>query len=103
MTVSSSGQTQIRYLPTGVPVGTKQGYLTIATYPVANAFAATNSLTGSGNVTLHIPHGGIAEYPNGQADDIHLAFPDGVVQVEVFDPSPTVPPQLVSSGAVVPV
>jgi hypothetical protein len=103
LTVSSSGQVLVRYLPAGTPVGTKQSYLTIATYPVANAFGATSSLTGPGNVTLHIPHGGIAEYPNGGANDIHLAFPGGVVQVEVFDPSASVPPKLVSSGAVVPV
>ena len=52
---------------------------------------------------MHIPGNGIAEYRRGDEGDIHLAFPGGIVQIEVFDPSASVPPGLVSNGAVVPV
>ena len=103
LTVSAGGQTVLRYLPKGVPVGSSHAYLTIGTYPVANAFAATSSLIGAANVAIAVPNNGVGEYPKGKPNDIHVAFQGGDVQVEVFTPSPTAAPKLVSSGAVVPV
>jgi hypothetical protein len=103
LTVSASGQTFVRYLPKGVPAGSKSAYLTVATYPVANAYAATSELTGSDVVTIQLPNNGIAEYTKGHETNVHLAFPGVDLQVEVFDPAPSVPPEIVASGAVVPV
>ena len=89
----------LRYLPKSVPVGSPREYLTIATYPVANAFAATRSLIGSTNLEINVPNNGVGEYPKGNPNDIHIAFPGGNVQVEVFTPSASAAPKLVSSGA----
>jgi hypothetical protein len=102
LTLSAAGQTYVRYLPKGVAVGSSQSYLTVGTYPVTNAFAVTAAAIGSGDVTIKAPNGGIAGYARGEGTNVHLAFPRSDVQIEVFDPSPAVPPQLVASGAVVP-
>src|SRR5205814_7461001 len=37
LTKTADNRIYIRYLPKGVPVGTSQAYLTVGTYPVANA------------------------------------------------------------------
>jgi hypothetical protein len=102
LTQTTSGRTYVRYLPAGVAVGAKQAYLTIATYPLANAFAVTRRASkGSGAVTIKLPNNGIAVYAKGHGRNVHLAFQGAEAQVEVYDPSPSVPPKLVASGQVV--
>jgi hypothetical protein len=87
LTVQSSGQALIRYLPAGVPVGGKGSYLTVGTYPVVDAYAVTNSIVGSNVVSFKIPNNGIAEYTKNNPYDIHLAYFGVDAQIEVLDPS----------------
>jgi hypothetical protein len=104
LTQTPDGRIYVRYLPRGTPVGASGGYLTIATYPMKNAFAVTRSTkNGPGSVTLQLPNGGIAVYSADQPTNIHLAYPGADVQVEVYDPSASVPRKLVASGLVAPV
>jgi hypothetical protein len=104
LTISSSGQTDIRYLPKGVAVGTTSGaYLTIATYQVSDAYSVTSAISGSNIVTVDIPNHGIAKYQSSNPSDIHLAYSGSDAQVEVFDPSPGAARTLVTSGAILPV
>jgi hypothetical protein len=102
--VTPEGLVYVRYLPKGVAVGAERPVLTIATYPVTNAFAVTKSAAnGQGVVTIHVPGGGIAAYSTQSPTNVHLAYPGEDAQVEVYDPSGKVPPKLVASGHVVPV
>ena len=104
LTQTADGKTFVRYLPAGAKVGDKAPYLTIATYPVEHAYAATKaSASGSASVTLKLAKGRIAVYAKSTATNVHLADRGTEVQVEVYDPSPAVPPALARSGAVVPV
>jgi hypothetical protein len=105
LTQTPEGQTYIRYLPKGVAVGAKeQAYLTVATYPMANAFAVTQGTgKGPGVVTLTIPGDGVAIYNKTTPTNVHLAYPGVDAQVEIYDISPKVPPKLAESGQVVPV
>jgi hypothetical protein len=104
LTQTTDGRTFVRYLPAGAAAGDKAPYLTIATYPLEDAYAATKaSASGSASVTLTPVKGRIAVYANATATNVHLADKGVAVQVEVYDPSPAVPPSLVRSGAVVPV
>jgi hypothetical protein len=104
LTKTDSGRTYVRYVPNGVPVGAKRAYLTIATYPLENAYAVTKAAgKDRGTVTMKLPNGRIAVYTKQSPTNIHLADPDSVVQVEVYDASPKVARRVVSSGLVVPV
>jgi hypothetical protein len=103
LTQTADGNTFVRYLPSGVTPGDKAPYLTIATYPVDDAYAATKASATGTAVTLKLPKGRIAVYAKDTATNVHLADRGVKVQVEVYDPSPDVPPSLVRSGAVVPV
>lgn len=96
-----SGQVYIRYLPAGVRPGTSTAYLAVATYPFAGAFAAIHALARQkGAQSIRLPAGGLAVVDPRDTKSIHLAYPGGNVEVEVFDPSPSVVRQLVSSGQV---
>ena len=62
LTRTASGKVFIRYLPAGIAVGSpRASYLTVATYPFPNAFAAVEREAGlKGAVTFHLPGGGLA-------------------------------------------
>ena len=83
-----NGNVFLRYLPRGVAVGTKKPYLTIATYPVLDAFAAVRRTATSGASTIPIPGGGLAVVDERDPRSVHLAYPNSDYQIEVFDPSP---------------
>jgi len=104
LTQTPSGRVYVRYLPDGVAIGDKRPYLTIATYPLARAFAATKaSAKLASSATIKLPNGRLAVYDKANPTNVHLADPGATVQVEVYDPSPNVPRKLVSSGLVGPV
>jgi hypothetical protein len=101
LTQRPDGRVYLRYLPAGTPVGSPQIFLTIASYPVANAYAVTRGVSTQGDaVPVRVPDGGVAFYHKGLPTNIYLAYPGTDYQVEVFDPSPEQARKLVSSGAV---
>jgi hypothetical protein len=93
----------IRYLPSGVRVGNpKAGYMTVATYPLADAYGAVKK-TASGAETIKLARGGIGVVDRQYPKSIHLAYPGVDYQVEVYSPSPRAGRTLVASGAIAPV
>jgi hypothetical protein len=90
LTRTPNGRVYVRYLPAGVRVGTPKAYLTVATYPVNGAFAATRTAAQrNGSVAITVPGGGIAFYARTRPASVYVAFPNGHDQIEVFDPSST--------------
>lgn len=103
LTKTSDNRVFLRYLPAGEKLGTSTPYLTIASYPMKNAFAATQRLArAAGSVALPVGHGGVAFYSRARPANVYLAYPGSAAQVEVYDPSPGAAQQLVFSGQVVP-
>jgi hypothetical protein len=103
LTQTPSGKVYIRYLPSGVRVGDpRAGFLTVATYPLPNAYAAV-AKTAKGAVKIGLVHGGVAVVDSAYPKSIHLAFPGISYQIEVFDPSPSIGRRLVASGSITPV
>lgn len=101
LTQTARGQVYIRYLPPGTNVGASGQFLTIGTYPFPKAFEATQGLAKQANVvTINLAGGGLAVIDTSYRKSIHLAYPGSNYQVEVYDPSPAVARQLVSSGRV---
>ena len=94
----------VRYLPAGVAAGSAKPYLTVATYPVANAYAVTRTAAGRpGSVRLNGKGGGVAFYDKERPTNVYIAFPRGNVQVELYAPEPRVLRQLVAAGRIRPV
>jgi hypothetical protein len=101
---TANGRVYVRYLPSGVKVGATQPYLTIATYPVINAFAATRgAAAGRGAVSVQSGPGSVAFYVRSHPQSVFYARSGSNVQVEVFDPSALKARTLVSTGRVAPV
>lgn len=95
----------VRYLPSGVAVGTKDAkYPLVGTYPVDNAYDVLKQLaTTSGESSFSAPKGGIAVYSTARPTNVYLAYPGSDVQIEVYDPSAEHARELITSGQVVPV
>jgi hypothetical protein len=104
LTVTPDERVYIRYLPGGVKVGTPSpGYLTIGTYPVADATAALHrAASNPGAVTLALPGGAIGYYNRARPTSVYFAYPGSSEQVETYDPSASVALTLVKTGAVKP-
>jgi hypothetical protein len=97
----TAGQVYLRYLPRGVEVGAKLPYLTVASYPFSNAFAATEGLARQNpRGLIRLAGGGLAVVDRQHPTSIYVAFPGSDVQTEVYDPSAAVARNVVSSGQV---
>ena len=100
----SPGRVFVRYLPSGVAVGTDRPYLTIGTYRLGNAFAITRaSARRAGSVRIPVGGGGVAFYSGTRPTNVYLAYPHTGIQVEVFDPVAGRARDLVASQSIVPV
>jgi hypothetical protein len=100
LTRTASGQVYLRYLPRGVKVGTKEPYLTVATYPFRGAFGAILALEKRKNAAKIKLAGGGRAVVDPDKKSIHLAYPGSQYEVEVFDPSPSRARQVVESGQI---
>jgi hypothetical protein len=93
----------VRYLPPGAKAGDPRGFLTIATYPVQNAYPITKSSGGADSVTLDVTGGGTAAYKRTHPTNIYVAYPGSNLQIEVYAPAAAVARRLATSGRVQPV
>jgi hypothetical protein len=104
VTQATGGRTFVRYLPTGVAVGSGASFLTVGTYPVAKALDVVRGLAGAaGSVRVSVGGGAVAFYARTAPTNVYEAFPGIGYQVEVYDPSASEGLDLVASGLVVPV
>jgi hypothetical protein len=88
LTQSPDGRIFLRYLPQGVPVGTPSPYLTVATYPMTNAYAATRGVAQRrGSVKIHAGSGVVAFYGRTRPTNVYEALQGSDYQIEVYSPS----------------
>lgn len=105
------GNIFLRYLPPGTAVGTKgtpagkkRSFLTIATYPLSDAYGAiVRASKRKGSVAVKIPNKGLAVYAPKHPETYYFAYPGSSYQVGVFAPTAAVARRLVLQGRVVPV
>ena len=101
LTMAPNGRTYVRYLPTGVAVGTKAKYLTVGTYAFSNAFAVTKAAAhATSSVSVAAPDGAVAFYRKAVPTSVFVAYPGSSYQIEVYDPSATQAKSLVASGLI---
>jgi hypothetical protein len=102
LTEASNGRVWIRYLPTSEKIGEQTTpYLTVGTYPLSNAYAATEAVAKKkGSVEVAAPSGAVAFYTTTHPTNVYLAFRGSNYQIEVFDPSAAAARRFVSSGQI---
>jgi hypothetical protein len=61
------------------------------------------ALRGAAGTHLRLPAGVVGLIRPEQPTSVYLAFPGSAIQVEVYDPSPTVARRVALSGDLVPV
>ena len=100
-TTLASGRILVRYLPSGTKVGTSAPFLTVGTYTLPNAYAATQRAASKpGAVRIKVSTSAIAFSTKAHPLNVWLTYPGSRYQIEVFDPSPGRARQLVESGDV---
>jgi hypothetical protein len=96
---NANGTILVRYLPPGVPVGSPDAYLTVATYPFAGAYQAVEVVSKQqGAQAITLSNGGIAEVSANNPKNVHAAYPGIDYQIEIFDPTPGAAKALVTAG-----
>jgi hypothetical protein len=100
-----NGGVYIRYLPPGAELGSPNpDYLTVGTYPQANALATLRATAREqGTKTLRLAGGGLAFQHKIHPTSVYVAYPRLDLQIEVYDPIPGRARQLVASGRITPV
>lgn len=104
LTRTSDGRVYVRYLPEGVrPGDPRPNFLTVGTYPRANAFAELKrAARADGATARELPNGGLAVLSRGSSS-VYFGYPDARYQVEVYAPSTGSARKLVLAGQVVPI
>ena len=85
LTVTGEGNVFIRYLPSGVEPGDETLFLTVAMYPLDDAYNVTRRSAGSGD-TIENPHGGVAV--KGTPNNVYLASADRMSRSRCTRPRP---------------
>ena len=103
-TETADRRVYVRYLPAGVSAGSPKSFLTVGTYPVANAFSVTSAAARRpGSVRLPVGGGGVAFYSASRPTNVYVAFPGSPAQIEIFDPAADALHKLVAAGSIRPV
>jgi hypothetical protein len=105
LTETADGNIFIRYLDPDVEVGsTEVASLTVGTYPLENAYGATQKAgREKGALKGETPDGGLVVTNQNSASSVYIAYPGTDVQIEVFDPNPQVAFETATSGDIEPI
>ena len=86
LTASKTGSF-VRYLPAGAAVGGEDRALTIATYPMADAYATAAGRAKADSMTSsRTKNGGLAVWSSKQPTSVYVAWPGVPSLVEVYAP-----------------
>ncbi|MDP9223628.1 MAG: hypothetical protein M3P18_07180 [Actinomycetota bacterium] len=99
LTRASNGRVWIRYLPKDAQIGERGAlYLTVGTYPVTKAFAATRRVAQQASSTrVDVGDDAVAFYAKDRPTNVYLAFKGSDYQIEVFDHDAGAAKKLVAS------
>lgn len=88
LTRTADGRVYVRYLAAGTEAGsTDAGFLTIGTYPQADALSTLKATAARrGSTDVAVGGGGAGAVLRGSPDSVYLAYPGVAAQIEVFDP-----------------
>ncbi len=104
LTRTSDDRVYIRYLAGGVEIGDpRPDFLTVGTYPQADAFAAVErGAKRAGATVVNLAGGGLMVSQKSRPTSAFFSSPGLGVLVEVYDPAPGRAARLIATGAVRP-
>ena len=101
---SADAGTFVRYLPSGTDVGGSSRTLTVATYPLNNAYAtAARRAKATGMTSSPTRNGGLAVWSKAQPTSVYVAFRGVPSLIEVYAPQAKEARTLALSGRLRPV
>lgn len=105
LTAEGDGSVYLRYLAEGVAAGDqRQIFLTVGTYPVADAQEALRRTAAENDARLERLDDGAVVLPNPTAPgSVYLAYPESDLEIEVYHPDPGRALALIRSGSIEPV
>jgi hypothetical protein len=104
VTRTTDANIYVRYLDTGASVGEKAPFLTVSTYPFADAFRALEVVAERpGSVSERLDDGALVVRADEAATSVYIAWPGQDVQVEIFDADPDEASSAATSGDLTPV
>lgn len=105
LTQTTNGRVFVRYLPKDVQIGDpRPDFLTVGTYPQANAFQTVQDGSKVAGATVtQLQGGGLMVSQKDRPTSAFFAFPGSPVLVEVYAPTVGQAAELVTSGAVRPI
>lgn len=105
LTEEADGSVFLRYLPAGAKAGdARTSFLTVGTYPVADAQAALRTTAKEAGAPLgRLPDGSVTLQNPSSKGSVYLAAPGSDLEIEVYDPRPGVALRLIEAGAIEPV
>lgn len=104
LTETSQHWVYVSYLPPGSTLKFIHEFPFVATFPVADAYAATLSAArGRSSVRIPAPAGAVAFYYRQYPTSVYFAFRGSHEQIEVFDPVAKQVRALIASGQIRPV
>lgn len=104
VTRGADGEVWVRYLSGDAKLGDKRAeYLTIGTYPRADALAAAKAAAeGDEQRSAELPDGGVMLWSVERPESVYAASPGSDLLVEVYSPDAERARALVTDGAVAP-
>ena len=104
VTTTPDGRVYVLYVPASSQPSKKAQYLSVGTYPLKNAYAATlKAASKKGLVALKAGGGIAAVYATTRPTNVFVAFPGVDYQIELFDPNADQAHKFVVAHNVVPV
>jgi hypothetical protein len=105
LTETAAHDTYLRYLPAGVPVGSRRpDYTAVGTYPAVNAYAALGAdARDKGQVMKSVSYSGLASWSVRHPTSVYLAYPRLPYLIEIYNPVAATARSLALSGALEPV
>jgi hypothetical protein len=99
LTVTSTGDVYVRYLPKGVRIGDKRdAFRVVGTYPYPGALAALEAVPNARRARL--AGGGVVVSTAADPKSVHIAYPGLDYQIEVYDPVPGRAREIALSGQI---
>jgi hypothetical protein len=104
ITRGGNGEVWVRYLSGDAKLGdARADYLTIGTYPRADALAAAKAAAeGDQQRSTELADGGVMLWSIERPESVYAASPGSDLLVEVYSPDPEAARELVTGGAVAP-
>lgn len=101
LSVEADGSVYLRYLPPGARPGDPRQFLTVGTYPVADAQAALRRTAAADGTQVDVRGDGSVVLLNpSSSGSVYLAYPGSDLEIEVYDPQPGRALELIRSGAI---